>query len=201
MELNDAILQRRSIRKFKPDAVDSATIAELLEAARLAPSGSNLQPWRFIAVTSEEMRAKLAATTLDFVCTAPLVMVCCADLNATETRAERSAELRAAGAFAGTQLENMSLADYQQRTQSDPAATAAYLSLNVAIAMEHMVLRAVELGLGSCWVFMFSRGKVKKVLDLPDNLLVTGLIPFGYPDQEPQQRPRLPLNQIYFGEV
>ena len=161
MELTDAIRMRRSIRKFKPDPVSLELIAELLEAARLAPSGTNIQPWRFIAVTSKEMKAKLAPATLDFVSTAPLIMVCCADLNAVESRPERIKELKAAGAFAGTQLDTMNIADYQQKSQRDPAATLAYLNLNVAIAVEHMLLRAADLGLGSCWVFMFSKRKIK----------------------------------------
>jgi nitroreductase len=201
MELIEAIKARRSIRKFKPDTVSPDVITELLEAARLAPSGTNIQPWRFIAVSSEEMRAKLAPATLDFVGTAPLIMVCCADLNAVESRPERMMELKAAGAFAGTQLDKLTMADYRQITHRDPAAALAYLNLNVAIAVEHMMLRAVDLGLGSCWVFMFSQKKVKEVLNLPDSMQVTALVPIGYPDQDPALRPRLPLEEIFLGEV
>jgi nitroreductase len=201
MELIEAIKARRSIRKFKPDAISRELIAELLEAARLAPSGTNIQPWRFIAVTSEEMRAKLAPATLDFVATAPLIMACCVDLNAVESRMERAMELKAAGAFAGTQLDKMNMADYQQKSQRDHAATLAYLNLNVAIAIEHMLLRAVDLGLGGCWVFMFSQRRVKEALNLPDSMQVTALVPIGYPDQNPAPRPRLPLEDIFLGEV
>jgi nitroreductase len=56
----DAIEQRRSIRRFKSDAVPDEHVMELIEAARLAPSGSNAQPWRFKIVTDEETRQKLA---------------------------------------------------------------------------------------------------------------------------------------------
>ncbi len=198
MELMEAISRRRSIRRFKPRPVEAEKITALLEAARLAPSGTNIQPWRFIAVTSAEMRGKLAAGTLKFVGEAPLIMVCCADLTAGERRPERISELKAAGAFAGTELENMSFADYQ--AGRDPVAERAYLNLNVAIAIEHMVLRGVDLGLGSCWVFMFSRKKVAELFNLPEHIQPLALVPFGYPDQDPPPRPRFPLDRIFLGE-
>jgi nitroreductase len=68
--------------------------------------------------------------------------------------------------------------------------------LNVAIAIEHIVLEAVELGLGSCWVRLFDESQVKQSLDLPDNLCVVALLPVGVPDQEPKATPRLSLSTI-----
>lgn len=200
MDVKTAIEKRRSIRKFKPDPLPEEAISQLLEAARLAPSGTNIQPWRFLAVTSAQMREKLSACTLDFVCTAPLVMVCCTDLTASDTRAKRVAELKEAGAFAGTELDKISLADYQQRSHRDAAANLAYLNLNVAIAIQNMILRATEIGLGTCWVFMFNRKKVQELFNLPEHIYVTALIPMGYPDQDPPCRPRLPLDEIFLGE-
>jgi nitroreductase len=203
MELQKVIENRRSIRRFKDDALPDGTIEALLEAARLAPSGTNLQPWRFLAVTSPEMRDKLAECTfhVNFIRQAPLVMVCCADLTAGDTRGVRVNELREAGAFAGTDLDKVPTEGYVQKAQRDPAAEIAYLSLNVAIAVEHMILRGVELGLGSCWVMLCSQRKVRELLNLPENLHVTALVPFGYPGQEPAPRPRQPLEAIYLGEV
>lgn len=63
MKLIEAIKARRSIRKFKPDPVSDQQIKELLEAARLAPSGVNLQPWRFVVVKSTEARKRLNEAT------------------------------------------------------------------------------------------------------------------------------------------
>lgn len=201
MDMRDVLENRRSIRKFKEDKLPSETIHELVEAARLAPSGTNLQPWRFIAVTSTEKRAQLAKCSLSFVGQAPLVMVCCADINSMETRGQRVKELQESGAFAGTALEKVSVGDYVQKGQRDDAANLAYLSLNVAIGVEHMVLRGVDLGLGSCWIMMFSQRRVKALLDLPDSLHVVALVPFGYPAQDPELRPRLSQADIFLGEV
>ncbi|MBS3901826.1 MAG: nitroreductase family protein [Dethiobacter sp.] len=203
MELKTVLAERRSIRIFRPEALKAETIQELLEAARLAPSGTNLQPWRFLAVTSEEKRKKLAECTfgVNFIAQAPLTMVCCADRSSLATRPERLRELALSGAFAGTSLENFSFSDYQEKVSRDEAANLAYLNINVAIAVEQMILRAVDLGLGSCWVMLFSQKKVRELLALPENLFILALVPFGYPDQQPLARPRMALEEIYLGEV
>lgn len=203
MELKTVLAERRSIRIFRPDPLRPEIIRELLEAARLAPSGTNLQPWRFLAVTSEEKRKKLAECTfnVNFIAKAPLTMVCCADRASLATRPERVKELVLSGAFAGTDLENFSFSEYQERVPRDEAANLAYLNINVAIAIEHMILRAVDLGLGSCWVMLFSQRRVQELFSLPDNLFVTALVPFGYPAQQPPTRPRMALEDIYLGEV
>lgn len=201
MELKDVILSRRSIRKFKPDPVPDDYIREILEAARLAPSGSNLQPSRFVVVKDPEVRRQLSTATLKFVTTAPVVIACCADLSATETRMQRVAELAAAGAFAGTDLETMDPNEYAERRQMDEHTARSYLSLNTAIAIEHLILRATDLGLGTCWIMMFKPKEVKQILGLNDNLAVVALVPVGFPAQSPAPRPRLPMEQILIKEI
>ncbi|MCW3491448.1 nitroreductase family protein [Dethiobacter alkaliphilus] len=203
MELKAAIEKQRSIRKFKEDKLPGETIVELLESARQAPSGTNLQPWRFMAVTSQEKRERLAKCTynVNFIAQAPLIMVCCVDKSSVDTKGQRVKELRESGAFAGTDLEKMTGKDYAKKRPRDDAANLAYLSLNAAIAIEHMVLRAVDLGLGSCWVMLFSQRRVKELLELPESLHVVALLPVGYPAQDPKPRPRLAIDEIYLGEV
>lgn len=203
MELKEVLLRRRSIRKFKPDPVPEEYVMELLEAARLAPSGTNLQPWRFVIVESQEMRQRLSECTygITFIAQAPVTIVCCADLKSLEKRPQRIAELRQAGAFAGTPLESIKLEDYLKQRSMDETAARAYLSLNVAIAIEHIILRATDLGLGSCWVMMFNQKEVKKLLGLGEELIVVALVPVGFPDQDPPPRPRLKVEDILLKRV
>ena len=68
--------------------------------------------------------------------------------------------------------------------------------LNVAIAIEHIVFEAVELGLGSCWIRLFDEKKIRQLLDLPEDLCVVALLPVGVPDEEPKPRPRLSSSAI-----
>ena len=202
MELLEALEARRSIRKFKSQPIPEASMTELMEAARLAPSGSNLQPTRFVVIKSEAVRAQLnQATPLPFVSQAPVVIACCVDtesLGGVETRAR---ELQEAGAFTDTPLDKMDLKDYAKRRPMDPATAEAYLRLNAAIAIDHLTLRAVDLGLGTCWIMMFDQEKVKQLLELGENYNVVALIPVGYPDQNPKARPRIEMSQILLKEV
>lgn len=202
MELLDAMKSRRSIRKFKPEPIPEEFINELLKAAQMAPSGSNTQPTRFVIVKNETVRAQLSeATPLPFVYQAPVVLVACVDLESFANAGIRMQELQEAGAFAGTPLENMSSESYAKRRSMDKLAAEAYFRLNAAIAIDHVTLRAVDLGLGTCWIMMFDQEKVKQILNLGEKYNVVALIPVGYPGQNPEARPRIDLSQILLKEV
>jgi nitroreductase len=205
MELLKAIQSRRSIRKFKSNEVPDHTIKELLDAARLAPSGSNLQATRFVVIKSPVERMKLKeCTPLPFVAHAPVIIACCIDKEGMGNTQVRYRELMEAQAFVGTPLADdptLMEAAAKRRSSMDQATIKAYLTLNAAIAIEHIVLRAVDLGLGSCWIMMFDSAKTKSMLELDDRYEVIALLPIGYPDQSPAARPRLPLEELILKEV
>ena len=202
MELIKAIESRRSIRKFKSDSVPDSLIKELLKAARLAPSGSNLQPSRYVIIKSEEMREKLnECTPLPFVTKAPVIIACCVDKEAFDSREKRYNELKEAGAFADTPLENTNPNESSKKRTIDESTAKAYLWLNSAIGIDHITLRAEDLGLGTCWVMMIDHEKAKEILQLEDRYEVVALLPVGYPDQSPSARPRLTLDEILLKEL
>lgn len=202
MELLDAMKARRSIRKFKSDPIPEALVTQLIEAAQLAPSGSNIQPTRFVVIKSDAVRAQLSqATPLPFVSQAPVVIACCVDSESLGGMGTRTRELKEAGAFAGTPLDKIDPESYTKRKPMEPAKAEAYLRLNAAIAIDHITLRAVDLGLGTCWIMMFDQEKVKQLLGLAENYNVVALIPVGYPDQDPNPRPRIELSQILLKEI
>lgn len=194
MELSAVIAARRSIRKFKPDTISDDVIRQLIDAARLAPSGSNLQPARFIVAKSPQAKESIGkCTPYKFVVKAAVIFVCCADLTTITTREKRVGELFKEGAFEGVEMD-----------MSDPSAVApsmddnmikAYLYMNTAIAIEHIVLKAVDLGLGSCWIGRFDRKKFKDSLKLDDDIYPVMLLPVGWPDQSPKARPRFDLDK------
>lgn len=194
MELSDVIASRRSIRKFKQDDITADTVNQLLDAARLAPSGSNTQPARFIVVQSPAAKEALGrCTPYKFIVKAAVIFVCCADLTANTTKDVRVGELLQEGAFEGVDVDVSGA--MAASSVMDAEAIKAYLTMNVAIAVEHIVLKAVDLGLGSCWVGKFDRGKVNDELALDENIFPVVLLPVGYPDQSPKARPRLPLDK------
>ena len=84
MEFYEVIKTRRSVRSYKPDAPSQDVIDRILEAVRIAPSGSNRQPWKFILVTDPGLKEELAAAcgNQEFVGEAPIVVVACGhDIN------------------------------------------------------------------------------------------------------------------------
>ncbi len=201
MKLTQVIEQRRSIRKFKEDPITDAMIEELLSAARLAPSGSNIQPARFVVVKSPAMREKLGTCTpYKFITRAPVIFVCCADRTSLSTRDARVGELLEAGVFNDVEMDSTDSEAYTA-AQMDDFAARAYLSMNAAIAIEHMVLRAVDLGLGSCWIGRFDKERVREILELDEDTQIVVLLPVGYPAQSPPRRPRFPLDHLVLKTV
>ena len=203
MDVVTAIQERRSIRRYKQNPVSEELVNELLKAARLAPSGTNHQPWRFIVVREQNVKQSIQDAAFDqkYLSQAPVLLVCCADLMtyARDTK-KRVQELIEAGAMEPDALLNYPGLDKPK----DLEALKGYIphaSLNVAIAMENIALRAVSLGLGTCIVQLIKAKKIAEILSLPENLIITALMPVGFPDENPMPRPRLALEEIIYKEI
>ncbi|ACL02506.1 nitroreductase [Desulfatibacillum aliphaticivorans] len=194
----EAIHQRRSIRRFKRDSFPEDDLMEILDAARLAPSGCNAQPWRFKIVRDGETKLRLAKAAFNqmFVANAPVIVMCCADVRGYLD-----------GSMSGVQdlgkitaIEDRIAKILVKRTgdmESLPVEQIGILvALNVAIAVEHMVLRALDFGLGTCWVRLFDVPMIKEIFQWDDNIFPVAMLPIGYPDEDPQPRPRLSLKEL-----
>lgn len=203
MSVKEAIEIRRSIRRYKPDPIPDTVMHELIEAARLAPSGSNAQPWRFMIISDSQQRADIARLggNQRQLVEAPVIMVCCGDLTrmTDEQRNKRRSELRDAGVYddIGIQATGWLQSRYTQaQSTEDLKRFIPNVQANVFIAIEHIVLRASSLGLGTCWVGAFDHEKVHTYLQLPDHLFIVMLLPVGYPAQNPKPRARLSIEEI-----
>lgn len=187
LTVEEAIRARRSVRNFKPDPVPGELIDKVVEAARLAPSGSNRQPWRFQIVTDPALKQRLSkdgAFGQRHIAQAPVVVVCGAELL-VYVKGHKLAPER--GDYFGADTE-----DWDELSKFIPDAHA-----NAAIAVEHMVLMATALGLGSCWVRLIKYGEIARALDWPRHVAVFTLLALGFPDGEmPAARPRLPKERI-----
>lgn len=170
MEVKKAIEDRRSVRKYQEKEVSDSLVAELLEAARLAPSAWNAQPARFVIIKAKEIKEKLSKEKVfkhDFVCLAPVIIVCCADPEV----------------FPKEKLQ----APYSNYAELAGEAGAVR---DVSIAAQNLVLRATELGLGSCYVGLIDREKTKEILGIPKNYVLPFVLPIGYPAENPKATPR-----------
>lgn len=194
----EAIEQRRSIRKFKPDAVPHAILRELLNAARLAPSGSNAQPWRFKIVKDNEIKEKLVKASYDqaFIAEAPVVLVCCADiggyLNGVVSGLQDLGKIGA--------VEDRIVHIVLERTHRMKALSfdqfGQRIAFNVAIAIEHIALRALDFGLGTCWVRLIDEQAIREIFGWDETISVVALLPVGYPDESPVPRKRRTIEEI-----
>jgi len=171
---------------------------ELLDAARLAPSGSNAQPWRFKIVQDENSKKQLAKAAYDqsFIAEAPVVIVCCADIEGY---------LR--GVVSGLQdlgkigaVEDRIVHIISDRTERMKALNLEQfgqrIAFNVAIAIEHIVLRALDFGLGTCWVRLIDEQAIRTIFGWDETVSVVALLPLGYPDESPAQRRRKTIEEI-----
>ena len=199
ISVKEAIRSRRSIRKFKQDPVPKDVIDELLESARMAPSASNSQPWRFMVVTDIKQLQVLAELggNQKQLKEAPLIIICCGDLNSMKEDSlnKQRKELLDEGVYEDIGVD---LEWFKSRTPEETSLLHQInkIQANLFIAVEHMVLSAVSLGLGTCWTGAFDREKLQKIFKLPEHILPLILLPVGYPAQAPKQRPRLSLEEI-----
>ncbi|MBI4805382.1 MAG: nitroreductase family protein [Desulfovibrio sp.] len=200
MTVKDAIAKRRSIRKFTSEAVSRESLMELIEAARLSPSGCNSQPWRFRLVTGSseiEWFGGPATAEQRWVGRAGAVIVCCVDTSAylCDSRATIRA-LREAGLMSPEFAEDVNESYLKPAEEGPKAVLKGAAGLNLAIAMSAMMLRAVELGLGTTWIGRLDEELIKERLGLPDSLGVVALLAVGYPGENPEPRPRKSLEDI-----
>ena len=197
MEFMEVIKARRSVRKFSQAPVPDEEIKILLEAARLAPSGLNMQPWRFAIVKNKSVLEELSKATLaTYAMEAPVLIICCADLEVFSSIQDRVSELQKAGAFSGTCFQGYTAKDFLAGGTLNESSIKANLALQVAIAIEHLALQAVDRGLGTCWIASFNEKQVKKIVGINDRYSIVALLPVGYPLYQPEPRPRLSIEEI-----
>ena len=169
------IEMRRSIRKYIDKPVEDEKIIEILESARIAPSGSNTQPWHFIVVKSDSGREKLAKASHDqkWMLTAPVFIVCVADIS---SRIDEGVDICL--------------------DENTPNNELKQIIRDTSIAIEHMALQAENLGLGTCWVAWFTQDDIRPLLNIPTDKYVVSILTVGYPNETPKARPRKALEEI-----
>ncbi len=163
MHFFELIKTRQSVRSYKPDDISDTELQQVLEAARLAPTASNRQPFKLIVIHSSGREVELRRIyNRDWFVQAPLVICICGIPNQAWVRKDGK----------------------------------NYCEVDVAIAMDHLVLAASELGLGTCWIADFDPTATREVLGVPDDVVPMVVTPIGYPNDQPRQKKRKDLNAL-----
>jgi nitroreductase len=158
MELSEAIKKRRTIRKFKQEKLDNSILRELIDCARVAPCGGNSQRLRYIAINTPELVNSIFELTA----------------WAGHVKPNRNPVI---GESAPVSFIALCAAD----------ANAGISHADAGAAVENILLKAVELGLGSCWIGAFNKAKAEEILGTPEDKKILYLVALGYPDEEPIQ--------------
>ena len=174
------VRSRRSIRRYLDKPVEREKVLTCIEAARLAPSADNVQPWRFLILDEPDLRTRFAKAVFSgiysiskFAVKAPVLILILARLDIIANRI-------------GKQIQNIS-----------------YYYIDIGIAGEHIVLQAEELGLGTCWVGCFNPRKARKFLKIPRKYKIVSLMAVGYYEKKPSKdRKRKALQEIaWFNKI
>ena len=167
MEFLQVLAGRRSVRHFNTKRdVSDADVRALLEAAVIAPSAGNIQPWRFTVVRSAEARERLAgAMHQRWAAAAPVIIVVSMDPRPCYAR-------------------------YGDRGEQ------LYSIQDTAAATQNILLAAVDRGLASCWIGAFDETSVRDALDVKSPLRPIAVLPIGYSAESGTRPERRPLSEV-----
>ncbi len=179
MEVREAIQSRRSIRKYQNRPVEAEKLTMLLDSAHLAPSGKNAQPCSFIVIQDPAQRQAVYNTCgrYDYLLEVPLLIALVGDLKSRVKAESKPMDIMA-----------------EQYTEERHR-----IIRDCAIAGDHLVQQAQELGLGTIWVGNFTQEAIRETLRAPKDNYVLALLAIGYPAESPEPRPRKPVaDTVYY---
>lgn len=184
---------RRSIRRYRPQRPPDSVITRLLDSAALAPSAHNRQPWRYVVITDEALKARLtramgARLTADRRHDGDAE----ADIQADVERSYR--RITAAPLVIVVSLTLVEMDRYADEKRSRAEYLMAVQS--TAMATQNLLLAAHAEGLGACWMCapLFCPTDVRNALNIPQDWEPQGLVTLGYPAQAGKLRPRQPAS-------
>ena len=163
MGFSELINRRYSVRAYRPDSVEEEHLQQVLEAARLAPTAANRQPFQLIVIHAADREEELRRIyDRDWFVNAPVVI--CAVGVPAEAWVRRDGK--------------------------------NYCDVDVAIVMDHLILAAADLGLGTCWIGAFDPVAAREVLGLPEDVEPIAFTPLGYPEDEPKVKKRKAMPEL-----
>jgi nitroreductase len=155
--------QRYSVRAYRPEPIEDEKLQQILEAARMAPTAANRQPFQLIVIHTAGRQDELKRLYhRDWFSQAPVIIGICAVGD---------------GAWVRRDGKN-------------------YADVDATIAMDHLILAATDLGLGTCWVAAFDPVSAREILRLPDGVEPVAFTPVGYPADQPKSKQRKSLTEL-----
>ncbi|MDR1586585.1 MAG: nitroreductase family protein [Treponema sp.] len=189
MNILDAIINRKSIRKFLSKDVDRDIINKIIEAGILAPSPKNRQPWKFIVVTNENKSEMIETIKNGFEKAGNGLLKDFVNFNPSAWNTVKTMETAPVTIFVINTENNFSL----NQTPEEKLFEMANIQ-SIGASIENMILAAMEYGIGSLWIcdIFFAYRDICKWLNTDRQIVAA--VSLGYPDENPSARPRKEMN-------
>ncbi len=168
----------RSIRKFTPEPVSDEMVVAIIEAAGWASTSNFIQAYSVIRVTKEQTRKQIAelAGPQSWVETSPVFLIFCADLKRAEN------------------------ACFHENKKMVPGFTEQFIiaTVDASLAAQNAMIAAESIGLGGVFIGGIRNDpeKVSALLKIPEHVYPVFGMCLGYPDDKPEQKPRLPVDVV-----
>lgn len=187
MDVWEAIRERRSIRRFKPDPIPDEVLTRVLEAATLAPSGKNSQPWRFVVV-KEDKRAEMIAVLHEGI-------AACAAQGLPPGSSKHTAAIMEQAPVTVFVFNTAEKNLFRERRVDEVLWNVACVQ-SIGAAIQNLSLAALAEGVGSLWIcdVYYAYEELRGWLGEPYHLVAA--MSLGYPDEAPPARPRKPLAAV-----
>lgn len=173
----EAIFSRKSVRSYTDRPVTQEQIETLLRAAMSAPTGMNVQPWRFVVVQDQAVKDALAGPRGGMIAQAPVVFVVCGQTTISRAPAGQPDA-------APVEVEN------------------GNWTADCAAATENLLIAAEAIGLGAVWTASYPyedrMGTARAALGLPDNVSPYCVVPVGYPAGDDQPKDKWKPDNIHY---
>ena len=201
--LTDVIRDRRATPSFDGTPVPATDLKQILDAGLYAPSGYNMQPWRFVVVQSPEQKRKLRAASYNQpkVEEASVVIVACGDMDGWRKDLDTMLEMGLAGGMPENYAAQARSSVSNYMSSFTPDQMRLWLNKHVMLAFTSMMLMAESLGYDTAPMEGFEQDKVHEVLRLPLSYWVVATLAVGHlKGADKFDGGRFPLNHTVFGE-
>lgn len=195
-ELLALVMARRSIRRFKTDPVPDALIAKIIEVARWAPSGFNMQPWEFIIVKNETLRKKIVEAVSVYYEQSVQMEKARESWQGRHWKLsgmkDTKGDFSQAPVFIVLFGDTRTKAGLPMGVRYEPHRREIIYTSGLANAFLYMNLAATTLGLASQWISAvqtaYAHTTIKKLIGVPSELEIYDMMALGYPDIAPNEK-------------
>ena len=198
MEFEDIVKNRYATKKFDGKKIPEEDLNKLLEMIRSAPSSFNMQPWKIIVISNQELKEKLSPASYNQaqITDCSHLLVFCANKNLLEKISEIEKQMRESGMPSEKMNTYIGMMKDFEKNLTDEQRLS-WAQRQMFLALGNALNGAKSLGFDSCPMEGFNPEEYSKILELPENIVPTALCTVGYATDELKPKRRLPKESVF----